>query len=130
MPRPESTPPIRHALTDAAFAALGAGRPDPATITELRKAQLSRTLLLLRGIIQAAPTTTRLWYGELTAADHTNPSGTRRLLADPLCGLWAADCLTALRAGTPTESAGLNTLIHVTPCREFPHRGTEGGVGH
>ena len=43
--------PLRvHRLSDPAFAALGAGRPDPATIAELRRAQLSRHLLLLSSL--------------------------------------------------------------------------------
>jgi len=44
-----------HRLSDGAFAALGAGRPDAATVGELRRAQLSRHLLLLREIAATAP---------------------------------------------------------------------------
>ena len=88
-----------HTLPDAALTALGAGRPDPATVHLLRQAQLSKHLLMLREIVRAAPTTTKLWYDRLSAAQHTDPAGTRRLLADPLVGAWAADTLKSLRAG-------------------------------
>jgi HEXXH motif-containing protein len=40
-------------LPDPAFAALAAGRPSAETLGELRKAQLSRHLLLLRELLPA-----------------------------------------------------------------------------
>ena len=60
----------RHALTDSDFAALGAGRPSPHVIDELRRGQRGRNLLLLRGLAVEA-------YPEID-------------LADPLLGAWAA----------------------------------------
>ncbi|HEV8174718.1 MAG TPA: HEXXH motif domain-containing protein, partial [Actinoplanes sp.] len=85
----------RHVLTDAAFAALAAGRPATATVAELRRAQLSKHLLLLRAIVKAAPAQTKLWYAQLEAADRADPPATRTVLADPLFGAWAASCLAA-----------------------------------
>jgi hypothetical protein len=102
----------RHALTDAAFAALGAGRPSRKTIAELRRAQLSKHLLLLREIVRATPKT-KTWYAHLTATQHTDPSATSAVLADPLFGAWAAHCLKSLRAGHSPAAAGVNHLATV-----------------
>src|SRR5690349_23848946 len=96
-----------HRLSDAAFAALGAGRPDATTLAELRRAQLSRHLLLLREIVAIAPVP---GYPALTAAERDDPGRVRALLARPLVGVWAAGSLSALRAGTPPEGAGLGYL--------------------
>ncbi|MEU4424342.1 HEXXH motif-containing putative peptide modification protein [Actinoplanes sp. NPDC024001] len=76
-------------LTDSALAALGAGRPDADTLGTLRRAQLSRHLLLLREIRRAQPEAPA-WFARLTAAD---PDEARRLIADPMTGLWAAHTL-------------------------------------
>ena len=70
-------------LGDAAFAALAAGQPNAETIHTLRRAQLGKHLLLLRGIARADPD---FWY----AAERADPSGFRRRVADPLFGAWAA----------------------------------------
>src|SRR5690349_24710117 len=75
-----------HRLSDAAFAALGAGRPDPATVDELRRAQLSRHLLLLREITAAAPTRE---FASLVAQERADPPRVRAMLARPLTGVWA-----------------------------------------
>jgi hypothetical protein len=96
-----------HRLSDAAFAALGAGRPDAATLAELRRARLSRHLLLLREIVTAVPVP---GYAALVAAERTDPDRVRELLARPLVGVWATRCLTALRAGTPPDPATLGYL--------------------
>ena len=72
-------------LGNAELVALAAGRPAPATLAELRKAQLSRHLLLLH----AAGPAPR-WYAETTA---------RRDLADPMLALHTAAALAAHRSG-------------------------------
>jgi hypothetical protein len=82
----------QHSLPDAAFAALGAGRPDRLTLAELRAAQRGRHLLLVREIVRAGSGDTDRWYAHLAANPH--------LLADPLFGAWAAHHLKA-RAGCP-----------------------------
>jgi HEXXH motif-containing protein len=48
-----------HLLPDAAFRALAAGTGPPATIRLLRDAQLSKHLMLLHGIADAAGTAAR-----------------------------------------------------------------------
>ena len=85
-------------LTDAEFGALAAGRPTEGTLAELRKAQLSRNLLLLSEILRAG---TPLWYA-------TAPSP--QVLADPVTGLYAATAVSMIRSGgwPPDRSA----LIH------------------
>jgi len=99
-----------HSLSDAAFAALAAGRPDSETVAELRRAQLSRHLLLIRAIVTAAPDTAGPGYAELAAAERADPAGVRELLARPMVGLWAAGCLSALRGGASPEEAGAGQL--------------------
>jgi hypothetical protein len=101
---------VAHRLPDAAFAALAAGRPDAATVAELRRSQLSRHLLLLRAIVQAAPTMATRWYGVLAAAERQAPDAVRSVLAYPLVGVWATGCLAALRAGVPPSGAGVSHL--------------------
>jgi HEXXH motif-containing protein len=80
----------RHALSDRAFAELGAGRPSLETVTELRRAQLSRHLLLLRSLRLSSG------YASLHALEHENRAAFRRFVEDPLTGAWAA---AELRAG-------------------------------
>ena len=87
-----------HRLSDAAFAALGAGRPDAATLAELRRAQLSRHLLLLRELVAAGEVA---GYADLVAAERDDPARIRALLARPLIGIWATRRLHARRTGTP-----------------------------
>jgi hypothetical protein len=79
---------LRHfRLSDRDLAALAAGRPSPGTLSELRKAQLSRHLLLLSEILKAE---TPLWYA-------TSPP--RHILADPVTGLYAATAVATMRSG-------------------------------
>jgi hypothetical protein len=113
-PRPPDRrePPV-HRLGDAAFAALAAGRPDRATIAELRRAHLSRHLLLLRGIVRAAPGPTATAYAQLAAAERRDPGAVREVLAYPLVGAWATGCLAALRGGAAPERAGVGHLAAV-----------------
>ena len=76
-------------LTDAAFAALGAGRPSPDTLGTLRRAEHSRNLLLLRQLRRQVSDTPQ-WYAVLrTAATQEAEHWT----ADPMTGLWAAEAL-------------------------------------
>jgi hypothetical protein len=77
----------RFRLSDRDLAALAAGRPTPGTLAELRKAQLSRHLLLLGEILKAE---TPIWYA-------SSPS--RHILADPVTGLYAATAVSIMRSG-------------------------------
>ncbi|MEV6346907.1 HEXXH motif-containing putative peptide modification protein [Actinoplanes sp. NPDC051851] len=89
------TRPFR--LADADLAALGAGLPTAGTLGLLRRAQLSRHLLLLREVRREL-SETPFWYATLTATGTTSTEAESRI-ADPMTGLWAAQALTALRAG-------------------------------
>ncbi|MEV6299592.1 HEXXH motif-containing putative peptide modification protein [Actinoplanes sp. NPDC051861] len=91
-------------LSDPAFAALGAGRPDAGTLATLRRAQLSRHLLLLREI-RRAQRGSPAWYTRLTRAD---PGEARRQIADPMTGLWAAHTLRT--GGTEGPRPGGHSL--------------------
>jgi hypothetical protein len=82
-------------LADPAFAALAAGRPAAATLVVLRKAQLSRHLLLL--------------YEARRAGWPDDPPGD---LSDPMTGLYAAAALGAAR--NPAESAS-RPAAHLPP---------------
>jgi hypothetical protein len=96
----------RFRLSDRDLAALAAGRPSPGTLAELRKAQLSRHLLLLSEILK---TETPSWYA-------TSPS--RHILADPITGLYAATAVSTMRSGgRPPDRpslAGPSPVIAVT----------------
>ncbi|GAA4598259.1 hypothetical protein BJY16_002645 [Actinoplanes octamycinicus] len=84
-------------LADADLAALGAGRPSADTLALLRRARLSRHLLLLREARRAVPDDP-FWYVRLRALPAEE---SRAWSADPMTGLWAAQLLAAHRAGTP-----------------------------
>jgi hypothetical protein len=94
----------RFRLSDRDLAALAAGRPSSGTLAELRKAQLSRHLLLLSEILRAE---TPFWYA-------TSPS--RHILADPVTGLYAATAVSMMRSGgrPPDRPALVGTAPIVT----------------
>ncbi|MFC7279400.1 HEXXH motif-containing putative peptide modification protein [Paractinoplanes rhizophilus] len=80
-------------LTDEAFAALAAGRPNPATVEDLRRSQVSRHLLLLADGRKNFKIKTPIWYAERRAEALADP------LADPLLALHTTATLAALRTG-------------------------------
>jgi HEXXH motif-containing protein len=86
-----------HALSDAQFAALAAGRPSAAALAELRRAEHSRLLLLLRF--------NPFGYGLPLHTDEPLPT-------DPLWAAWAAHTLrTATSAGTHPPAADSPTVL-------------------
>jgi hypothetical protein len=84
-------------LTDAAFAALAAGRPSPATVGVLRKAQASRHLLLLSEIRRRG-----------------GPIPEPIELYDPLAALHTAVTLAAVRAGATPPPPRRAAARHLT----------------
>lgn len=102
--------PAPYRLSEAAFRALGAGGGDPTTLAVLRRAQLSRHLLLLREVARAAGPEAETWYAVLCAAEQRAPRQVRAVLAYPAVGTWATGCLAALRAGDPSGRTGLGYL--------------------
>ncbi|GAA0796636.1 aKG-HExxH-type peptide beta-hydroxylase [Spirilliplanes yamanashiensis] len=105
------------ALSDAELVALGAGRAGRATVDRLRRAELGRTMLLLREIARAAPRTGARWYAELADAERRAPGRVRAALAYPLTGAWAAHHLAALRTGD--AAAELPDLLADRPVRRL-----------
>jgi len=89
-------------LSDAAFAALAAGRPTAETIAELRKAQMSRHLLLLGEIVRLTKDKTPVRY-----------AGTESL-ADPMTALHTSATLGALRAGARPPEPGAPSPHHLS----------------
>ncbi|WP_305789624.1 aKG-HExxH-type peptide beta-hydroxylase [Symbioplanes lichenis] len=114
-----------HRLTDAALTELGAGRPSPETLAELRRSQLSRHLLLLREI---AAITGPGPFRALTEAERADPAATRRWIARPLVGVWATRCLTALRGGASPEDVGLDYLAQPTDHEQTVLRAEHDGL--
>ncbi|MFI1989999.1 aKG-HExxH-type peptide beta-hydroxylase [Actinoplanes sp. NPDC020271] len=90
-------------LADPDLAALGAGRPSPGTLALLRRAQVSRHLLLLREL-RLGLGKNPMWYDRL----HALPvAEARTRIADPMTGLWAAQALSATRSGAPHPAGDL-----------------------
>lgn len=104
--------PPPHRVTAAGFTALGAGDADPATVSVLRRAQLSRHLLLLREVLRSAADAAEVpaWFAVLSAAERAAPDRVRQVLGHPPVGAWAADCLACLRAGDPSRLPYLGGL--------------------
>ncbi len=98
-------------LTDAEFGALAAGRPTPDTLAVLRKAQLSRNLLLLSEILRSG---TKIPYAAAPSP---------QVLADPATGLWAATAVSMIRSGgrPPARSASTARTL-VTTCDDVTLR--------
>ncbi|AEV82032.1 hypothetical protein ACWT_1016 [Actinoplanes sp. SE50] len=97
-------------LADAALADLGAGRPSPATLGLLRRAQLSRNLLLLRQLRRSV-TEKPIWYARLAAL---SPQDARTRIVDPMTGLWAAHALTTPPHGLDAPLEPVGHLLTVT----------------
>ncbi|MDI6105308.1 HEXXH motif-containing putative peptide modification protein [Actinoplanes sp. NEAU-A12] len=97
-------------LTDAAFAALGAGRPGKGTLDALRRAEHSRNLLLLRQLRRQVSDTPE-WYAGLRAVP---PEEAARWTADPMTGLWATHALRTASGSTPPPAPPGGHLLTAT----------------
>jgi HEXXH motif-containing protein len=95
-----------HGLTEVELEALANARYTPDTIRRLQSAQFSRNALLVEAIRRAAATagddetadviaTATLFFSEI---QEEQPELVRRLLVLPQFGLWAANCLSRLKA--------------------------------
>jgi hypothetical protein len=106
-------------LTDAAFIALAAGRPSPATVAVLRDAQVSRHLLLLTEIRHRSGKIPR-WYAE-SVAKPLEPTTHDRATdgpADPMCALHTAATLAALRSGADPPPDRIASARHLTAAHD------------
>jgi HEXXH motif-containing protein len=100
------TPPARHRLPAAVFDQVAAGGGGPAALAMLRRAELSRRLVLLRAVVDAAAeadpapgATARRAYDLLAAAHRCSPAAVRTVLTHPSVGPSMTDLLRALVLG-------------------------------
>ena len=106
-----------HSLSADAFAELAGGAGDSAVVGQLREAQLSKHLMLLRVVAGAAdevaaagtgpePSAVNAFlagYELLARAQAASPSAVAGVLSLPHVGSWAHDCLTCLGKGSPPD---------------------------
>ncbi len=101
-----------HSLTAGAFTALAGGAGDSGVIGQLREAQLSKHLMLLRVVAEAATGTGPsspaaaafgAGYRLLARVQAADPGTVARLLCLPHIGGWAHDCLSCLDNGSEPD---------------------------
>jgi HEXXH motif-containing protein len=100
-----------HSLSANAFMELAGGAGDSVVVRELREAQLSKHLLLVRIVAEAvddaapSPDTAafRAGYRLLAEVQEADPGAVARLLGLPHIGSWAHDCLACLDSGSPPD---------------------------
>jgi HEXXH motif-containing protein len=101
-----------HSLPADAFTALAGGAGDNFVVGRLREAQLSKHLMLLHVVAQAAgagdspsrvASAFRAGYQILAEAQAADPDTVAGLLGLPHVGSWAHDCLASLDKGTPPD---------------------------
>ena len=99
---------INHQLSEEAFVALAHGDGDPEVIRQLREAQRSKHLMLVRIVAQAAEAADQAslaaaafqaGYQLLTAVQAADPDSLAWLLGLPHVGAWGHDCLARLDQG-------------------------------
>jgi HEXXH motif-containing protein len=101
-----------HSLPAGAFTELAGGAGDSVVVRQLREAQLSKHLMLLHIVAEAAdgaeppsPATAafRAGYQLLAEVQRVDPGAVARLLGLPYIGSWAHDCLACLDHGSPPD---------------------------
>ncbi len=101
-----------HSLSADDFQELADGAGDSDVVGALRRAQLSKNLMLLRVMLEAADgidppsraaAAFRASYQVLSAAQAADPGAVARLLGLPHIGSWAHDCLACLDTGAPPD---------------------------
>jgi HEXXH motif-containing protein len=101
----------RHRVPASTFAMLARGHADHEAMSLLRAGQLSKHMLLVRAILDAAAphhgAAATAWLSDavelLDEAQRQNPAAAADFLGYPLVGAWAAHCLRRLRC--PPASA-------------------------
>jgi len=97
-----------HSLSPGAFAELASGAGGSTSVAELRAAELSTHLMLLRVVAEAASAADspspailafRAGYRLLAEVQAADPAAVARLLGLPHIGSWAHDCLARLDSG-------------------------------
>ena len=101
-----------HSLSTNAFTALAGGAGDSVVVRQLREAQLSKHLMLLHVVAEAAveidppsraAAAFRAGYQLLDKAQSADTAAVARLLGLPHIGSWAHDCLACLDNGSPPD---------------------------
>jgi HEXXH motif-containing protein len=101
-----------HSLSADAFLQLASGTGDSVVVRQLHEAQLSKHLMLLHVVVEAAngidppsraTAAFRAGYRLLAEARAADPAAVARLLGLPHIGSWAHDCLACLDTGTPPD---------------------------
>jgi HEXXH motif-containing protein len=100
-----------HSLSANAFTELAGGAGDSVVVRELREAQLSKHLMLLRIVAEAAegagasPGTAafRAGYRLLAEVQQADPGAVAGLLSLPHIGSWAHECLACLDNGSSPD---------------------------
>lgn len=101
-----------HSLSADAFIDLADGAGDGVVVSQLREAQLSKHLMLLRVVAEAAtrssapsPATAafQAGYKLLARVQSADPAGVARLLGLPHIGSWAHDALARLDQGSTPD---------------------------
>jgi HEXXH motif-containing protein len=98
--------PPRHQLPASVFDLVASGGGGPAAIATLRRAELSRRLVLLRAVVDAAAESgadsgaiARLAYDTLAGIHRRSPAAVRKVLLHPSVGPCCVDLLRALTIG-------------------------------
>jgi len=100
-----------HSLSADAFMELAGGAGDSAVVRQLREAQLSKHLMLLHIVAEAADAAEpsrataafRAGYQLLAEVQRVNPGAVARLLCLPHIGSWAHECLACLDNGSTPD---------------------------
>jgi HEXXH motif-containing protein len=100
-----------HSLSADAFRELAVGAGDGAVVGQLREAQVSKHLMLLHIVSEAAgvepssPATAAFYagYQVLAEVQSADPGAVARLLSLPHIGSWAHDCLVCLDSGSTPD---------------------------
>ena len=112
-----------HLLPEAAFTALAEGAGDPAVIRLLRDTQLSKHLMLLHAIAEAAdgsargPVAFRAGYELFARIQAANPDAAAWLLGLPHLGGWAHDCLIHIQQGSTADFGHFACVVAATAVR-------------
>lgn len=105
-----------HRLAECAFTPLANGVSDSTVVRQLREAQHSKHLILLRAVAEAAAAgdpaspavgAFRAGYKLLATVQAVGPDAATWLLGLPHIGGWAHDCLIRLDQGSPPDFAYL-----------------------
>jgi HEXXH motif-containing protein len=116
---------ITHSLSADAFTALAGGAGDSVVVRQLREAQLSKHLMLLHIVAEAADsaepsratTVFRAGYQLLAEVQRADPGVVARVLGLPHIGSWAINCLACPDQGSPPDFGYLATAAAAAAVR-------------